>query len=72
MRSLTGVPEQLDRYTDSPPLSSGDAPHVVVPHPGVGALPKPQLGYDVIHLPQNKQTRLKRTCFTTHRKGWSL
>lgn len=47
---LTRVPEKLDCYTDSPPLSSGNSPHKVVSHPGVSTLSQPQLCDDVVHL----------------------
>lgn len=65
LSSLTRVPEELDGDADSPPLSSRDAPHVVVSHPGVSALPQPQLCDDVVHLrqesvsgaPQSRQQR---------------
>lgn len=50
MSSLTRVPEELDGDTDSPPLASRNAPHIVVSHPGVRALPQPQLCDDIVHL----------------------
>lgn len=52
---LTGVPEKLDSYTDSPPLSSRYTPHIVVSHPGVRTLPQPQLCNDIIHLWQKQR-----------------
>lgn len=47
---LTGVPEKLHGYTDSPSLSSRNPPHIVIAHPGVCTLTQSQLSDDIIHL----------------------
>lgn len=47
---LTRVPEQLHGDAHPAPLSPGHAPQVLVPHPGVGALPQAELCYHIFHL----------------------
>lgn len=54
---LTWVPEQLHADAHPAPLSPGDAPQVLVPHPGVGALPQAELCYHIFHLRGSKGDR---------------